>query len=92
MGLDCDIQDKKKLNKNLHMKNFQCKKCTTLLTSESTPNSLHCPSGGLHNWSKLGDIGPNNYQCKKCATLVKSKSIPSSLNCPSGSMHSWSKL
>ncbi|MEZ5047802.1 MAG: hypothetical protein R2831_12520 [Chitinophagaceae bacterium] len=74
------------------MKNFQCKKCSTHLTSASTPSAFNCPGGGHHQWTNLGDVGTNNYQCKKCALLVKSKSTPSAFNCPSGSHHQWTKL
>ena len=74
------------------MKNFQCKKCSTHLKSANQPSSFNCPSGGMHQWTNLGDIGDSNYQCKKCALLLQSKSQPSSFNCPSGSMHQWTKL
>lgn len=74
------------------MKNYQCKKCSTHVQNSSTPKSFNCPSGGMHSWTDLGEVGPTNYQCKKCALLVQSKSTPRSFNCPSGSMHSWSKL
>lgn len=74
------------------MKNYQCKKCSTHVQNSSTPKSFNCPSGGMHSWTDLGEVGPTNYQCKKCALLVQSKSTPKSFNCPSGSMHSWTKL
>jgi DNA-directed RNA polymerase subunit RPC12/RpoP len=74
------------------MKNYQCKKCRTLVQSERTPSSLNCPSGGTHHWTDLGKTGKTNYQCKKCGTLVQSERTPSSLNCPSGGTHHWTKL
>ncbi|MDR0605101.1 MAG: hypothetical protein LBG80_12435 [Bacteroidales bacterium] len=74
------------------MKNYQCKKCGTLLQNERTPSSLNCPSGGLHQWNDLGEIGTDAYQCRKCALLVKSKRRPSSFNCTSGGLHQWNKL
>ncbi len=74
------------------MKNYQCKKCNTHLTNNSTPSAFNCPGGGHHQWTNLGDVGTNNYQCKKCALLVKSKNTPSAFNCPSGSHHQWTKL
>jgi rubrerythrin len=74
------------------MKNYQCKKCGTIIQGKNIPSSLGCPKGSIHSWTNLGDLGDKNYQCKKCGTLVKSKNIPSSLGCPSGSMHSWTKL
>ena len=74
------------------MKNFQCSKCGTLLNSNSTPRTDKCPSGGLHDWRKLGDVGNTPYQCRKCGTLVKSNSIPRTDKCPSGGLHDWRKL
>jgi len=74
------------------MKNYQCKKCATHLTSQSRPSGLNCPAGGNHQWTDLGAVGNDNYQCKKCSLLVKSKIRPSGLNCPSGGSHQWSKL
>jgi DNA-directed RNA polymerase subunit RPC12/RpoP len=74
------------------MKNYQCKKCSTVIQGNSQPSSLNCPSGGTHSWTNLGDTGDKNYQCKKCGTLLHSSNQPSSLSCPSGGTHSWSKL
>ena len=74
------------------MKNYQCKKCRTHLQKASRPSTSNCPSGGVHNWTDLGNVGSDNYQCKKCSLLVKSKSRPSTSNCTSGGVHNWSKL
>lgn len=85
------------LEKNNHkkitfMKNYHCKKCSTLVQSNNTPASAHCPSGSTHSWTDLGEVGDKNYQCKKCGTLVKSSTTPRSAGCLSGSTHSWNKL
>lgn len=74
------------------MRNYQCKKCRTLIEANSRPSSLNCPAGSLHEWQDLGETGQYNYQCKKCAAVVKSKNTPSSLGCPAGSLHQWTKL
>lgn len=74
------------------MKNFQCKKCGTLVQSNSTPTSSGCPSGGFHSWVNLGETGSKNFQCKKCGTLVRSNNTPPSSGCPSENFHSWVKL
>ncbi len=74
------------------MKNFQCQKCGTLITNNSNPSQLHCPSGGNHQWTNLGESGNNPYQCRKCGTLVYSKANPSQLHCPGGGNHQWTKL
>lgn len=74
------------------MKNYQCKKCETLINSQSRPSSINCPSGGNHQWTDLGESGSTPYQCRKCGTLVNSQSRPSSINCPSGGNHQWNKL
>ncbi len=74
------------------MKNYQCKKCGTLISNESVPSGTGCPGGGSHQWNNLGESGDIRYQCQKCGTLVYNKSIPSSLGCPSGGSHHWNKL
>ena len=74
------------------MKNYQCKKCATLLQSGKQPNNAGCPSGSFHQWSNLGDVGSTNYQCKKCAVLVQVNRQPSGAGCPEGSFHQWSRL
>jgi len=74
------------------MKNYQCSKCGTALQSDKTPSTFNCPKGGYHQWTDLGEVGPNNYQCKKCGLLLKSKNTPSASNCPSGGYHQWTKL
>ncbi len=74
------------------MKNYQCKKCATLIQNTKQPSSSGCPEGGFHQWTNLGDVGSVNYQCKKCATLVQSNRQPSSSGCPSGGFHQWTKL
>ena len=76
----------------LTMKNYQCNKCSTLVQSESSPNTGYCPKGASHSWNNLGEVGDKNYQCKKCGTVVKTNSLPNSSYCPNGSSHSWSKL
>lgn len=74
------------------MKNYQCKKCVTQITSSSRPSGLGCPSKGSHQWTDLGAVGNDNYQCKKCGLLLKSKNRPSGLNCSSRGSHQWNKL
>jgi predicted nucleic acid-binding Zn-ribbon protein len=74
------------------MKNYQCKKCGTLIQANSSPTNSGCPSGSTHSWTNLGDVGDKNYQCSKCGTLVKASSSPSSSGCPKASFHSWTKL
>jgi DNA-directed RNA polymerase subunit RPC12/RpoP len=73
-------------------KNYQCKKCSTVVKSERMPSALNCLKGGMHQWTDLGEVGADSYQCKKCGLVLKSKRQPSSLNCPSGGMHQWNKL
>ncbi len=75
-----------------NMRNYQCKKCATLVQSNTQPASANCPSGSFHQWQNLGETGERNYQRKKCATVLKSKNQPASAGCPSGSFHQWSKL
>jgi len=74
------------------MKNYQCKKCGTLIQANSCPSISGCPAGSTHSWVILGDVGSKNFQCKKCGTLVKADSCPSISGCPKGSTHSWTKL
>jgi len=35
------------------MKNYQCKKCGTLVQANGQPVSNGCPQGGFHQWTKL---------------------------------------
>lgn len=74
------------------MDNYQCKKCSTLIQNSKSPSASGCPSGSLHQWNKLGEVGDTNYQCKKCGTLVKVAKSPVVGGCPSGSLHQWTKL
>jgi predicted Zn-ribbon and HTH transcriptional regulator len=74
------------------MKNYQCKKCGTVVQGNSIPSSSGCPEASSHSWTNLGDVGDKNYQCKKCGTVVQGNSIPSSSGCPKASSHSWTKL
>ena len=74
------------------MNYYCCKKCSTTIKKDSTPNGSGCPSGGLHSWTKLGSVGSKNYQCKKCATSVETDSTPNGSGCPEGGLHSWTKL
>lgn len=32
-------------------KNYQCRKCGTLVKSKSNPSSSHCPLGNNHTWT-----------------------------------------
>ena len=59
------------------MKNYQCKKCGTLLQGNSQPSASGCPAGSFHQWTDLGQTGDKNYQCKKCGTLVHAGNQPS---------------
>ena len=74
------------------LKNWQCKKCFTVVQKDSMPNTTTCPSGGGHAWLGLGEVGNDSYQCKKCGVIVKSKNIPQGGMCPQGYAHTWSKL
>lgn len=74
------------------MKNYQCKKCGTLIQSEKTPSSFNCLRGGMHQWQDLGELGPVTYQCKKCGITINNKKTPSSFGCTAGGMHQWNKL
>jgi predicted nucleic acid-binding Zn-ribbon protein len=74
------------------MKNFQCKKCGTLVQLGNQPNSSGCPEGSLHQWQNLGDTGEKTYQCRKCGTVVHSGGQPNSSGCPKGSLHQWTKM
>lgn len=74
------------------MRNFQCSKCGTLISSDRMPSSIGCPSGRTHEWHNLGECGDTIYQCRKCGTLVNSERMPSSIGCPSGRTHEWTKL
>ena len=44
---------------------YQCKKCETLVKKDSSPSSLACPKGSMHDWKKLGEVGDKDYLCKK---------------------------
>ncbi len=79
-------------NRNLKVYWWQCKKCNAILQKSSAPSSFNCLVGGMHSWTKLGEIGSENYQCKYCGALVNANKTPSSFNCPSGKMHYWTKL
>lgn len=74
------------------MRNFQCKKCSTLIQSNSNPSNSNCSAGSFHQWQNLGETGDKTFQCKKCATLLKSKNPPSNAGCTSASFHQWNKL
>lgn len=74
------------------LKNYLCPKCSTLIKSPKFPSGMGCPSGGLHKWVDLGEVGDDVFQCKKCSILLRSKSFPSSTGCPSGGLHQWNKL
>lgn len=74
------------------MRNYQCRKCGTLLVANSSPSNLGCPKGSSHHWTNLGETGDKNYQCKKCGTLIKARVSPTNLGCPQGASHQWIKL
>jgi len=74
------------------MRNYQCKKCGTLITNNTHPFSQGCPNGGNHQWTDLGESGDTRYQCKKCGILISSKSYPFSQGCPNGGNHQWNRL
>ena len=71
---------------------YQCKKCETLIKKDSSPSSIGCPKGSLHDWKKLAEVGDINYQCKKCGATIQAKANPSSIGCPNASLHDWKKL
>ncbi|HNZ48849.1 MAG TPA: hypothetical protein PLY90_01755 [Candidatus Hydrogenedentes bacterium] len=77
---------------NNEAKNWLCSKCSTKVESPSQPNGSNCPSGGMHRWNNLGEVGDTVYLCDKCSIKVKSKSRPNGSNCPAGGMHHWNKL
>ena len=74
------------------MKNYQCRKCGTLIQSDRRPHLNGCPSGGLHEWVDLGECGATPYQCRKCGTLIQNDKRPYLNGCPSGGLHEWIKL
>lgn len=74
------------------MKNYQCRKCGTLISNESYPNANGCPNGGSHQWNNLGECGDTRYQCRKCGILIYSKSYPNANGCSNGGSHQWNKL
>jgi len=74
------------------MKNYQCKKCGTVIKSNNLPSVIGCPEGSTHQWINLGNVGDKNYQCRKCGTVVQSSSQPSLLGCPDSTAHQWIKL
>lgn len=74
------------------MKNYQCKRCNTVIQSTSYPNSTGCPAGTSHNWVSLGETGTKTYQCKRCGIVLLSKDMPYGYACQNGSSHSWNKL
>ena len=74
------------------MKNYQCKKCKTVLQSAARPKVTNCPTGFNHDWNDLGFVGMENYQCSKCGLVLKSKGRPGVTYCPSGLNHQWTKL
>jgi len=74
------------------MRNYQCRKCGTVIQANTPPNSSGCPKGSLHQWTNLGVSGNKNYQCKKCGTVIKADATPNSSGCPQGSLHQWIKL
>lgn len=72
--------------------NWLCEKCSTLVMSESTPNTLNCPSANFHKWHDLGKVGSNTYQCSRCGVTVQVDQQPTTLGCPKASFHKWTKL
>lgn len=74
------------------MRNYQCKKCGTLINSKSSPRTMGCPAGGYHQWTDLGECGDTPYQCRKCGLLINSESSPRTMGCPDGGYHQWNKL
>ena len=74
------------------VKNWLCHKCSTKVQSAQRPSSIHCPGGGHHQWTNLGEVGETVYLCDKCSTKVKSKNRPSSIHCPAGGHHRWNRL
>lgn len=74
------------------LKNYLCSKCSTLIKSPKFPSGVGCPSGTLHKWVDLGEVGDDTFQCEKCSVLLRSKGFPRSIGCPSGGLHKWNKL
>lgn len=79
-------------NQKSGLKNYLCPKCSTSIKSPKFPSGIGCPSGGLHKWIDLGEVGDDAFQCKKCAILLRSKSVPRSAGCPTDGLHQWNKL
>lgn len=71
---------------------YQCKKCETLLKNTVSPRSNGCPSGGQHDWNRLGEVGNTDYLCKKCSTHIQTDKSPRSNGCLKGGQHDWKRL
>lgn len=74
------------------MRNYQCKRCQTIVQSERMPLMNKCLDGTVHIWTDLGEVGPDNYRCTRCGLLLRSAKMPSYVTCPGGSLHTWQKL
>ena len=77
------------------MRNYQCRKCGTLVAKDGHPNSEGCPTDNWHSWCELGDVGQNTFQCRICGTVINSKYTPPNSGdgfnfC--GNAHSWVQL
>lgn len=76
------------------MKNFQCKKCYTIIQQEKSPESGSCKESMFgHIWENLSNVGEMNYECSKCSIIVKSDKQPESAHCKESWIgHSWEKM
>jgi hypothetical protein len=74
------------------MNNYLCKNCSTVVKSYNFPEATGCINAGMHQWTNLGEVGPNDFQCQKCELIVKSWNDPNKRNCPSHGNHKWRQL
>lgn len=74
------------------VRNWNCKKCGTVIQAADKPSSMGCPAGSFHTWYDLGETGQTTYQCQNCAIQVKSSRQPASIGCPEADFHRWRKL
>ncbi len=74
------------------MNNYQCKKCATFIQSNIMPNINGCNDNVLHQWTYIGEVGPNKYTCGKCGLAIKSWNNPNNDNCPSKGSHKWEQI
>ncbi|MBF0119839.1 MAG: hypothetical protein HQK79_13470 [Desulfobacterales bacterium] len=71
---------------------YQCKRCGATTQSPTLPGASECPNGGIHEWSKITQVGGTPYQCQKCGATIPSRTIPPPAGCPLGKYHLWKQI